>query len=171
MVKSYISAIKAVLFNGGIKVQNDQILLTALTQACKQCNDHICIKLPISRDILRLLLNAVDDIFGTDNQQLYLQVLYKAMFSTAYFGLFRIGEITQSPHVLKAIDVHTGVNKKKMMFVLHSSKTHNKGMKPQIIKITSTELRNHKHNNKNMEQYCPFAMLTEFIQLRKKIQR
>ena len=140
MVKSYISAIKAVLFNGGIKVQNDQILLTALTQACKQCNDHICIKLPISRDILRLLLNAVDDIFGTDNQQPYLQVLYKAMFSTAYFGLFRIGEITQSPHVLKAIDVHTGVNK-KMMFVLHSSKTHNKGMKPQIIKITSTELR------------------------------
>ena len=90
------------------------------------------------------------------------------MFSTAYFGLFRIGEITQSPHVLKAIDVHTGVNKKKMMFVLHSSKTHNKGMKPQIIKITSTELRNLKHNNKNMEQYCPFAMLTDFIQLHKR---
>ena len=56
---------------------------------------------------------------------------------TAYYGLFRIGELTFSEHAVRAKDVHVGTNKKKMLFVLHSSKTHDKGSKPQLIKVTS----------------------------------
>ena len=52
-----------------------------------------------------------------------------------YFGMFRIGEMTESQHVVKAKDVHIGINKDKLMFVLHSSKMHGKGTKPQIVKI------------------------------------
>ena len=66
--------------------------------------------------------------------------MYQALFTTMYFGLFRIGEVTHSPHVLKAMDVHCAVNKLKMKFILHSSKTHGKGDKPQIIKIVGTRI-------------------------------
>ena len=60
------------------------------------------------------------------------------MLVTAYYRLFRIGEISQSEHVIKACDVHIGTNKKKLMFVVRSSKTHSLGDKPQIVKIKAT---------------------------------
>ena len=47
--------------------------------------------------------------------------------------------MTESQHVVKAKDVHIGINKDKLMFVLHSSKTHGKGTKPQIVKINCLE--------------------------------
>ena len=67
-------------------------------------------------------------------------ILYRAIFLTAYYGLFRIGELTDSAHAVKAEDVHVGVNKDKPMFVLHTSKTHNRGSKPQIIKISKQSI-------------------------------
>ena len=66
-------------------------------------------------------------------QQPYLKHLYKVLIVTTYFGLFRIGEVTFSDHVVKVSDVHVGTNKKKLLFILRSSKTHGKGSKPQQI--------------------------------------
>ena len=40
-VKSYISAIKAVLQDNGIKLQKNQCLLTSLTRACHLTNDKV----------------------------------------------------------------------------------------------------------------------------------
>ena len=102
--------------------------------------------------------------------QPYLTILYRAIFATAYFGLFRIGELTLSPHVVKAVDVHLGVNKRKMMFVLHSSKTHGRHCKPQIIKIVSEDIGDQKTNNpsKILHRLCPFTLLNDYIAVRKK---
>ena len=58
------------------------------------------------------MINHVHQLF--DSPQPYLVRLYKALFMTAYFGLFRIGELTDSPYVLKAKDVHVGKNKKEI---------------------------------------------------------
>ena len=77
----------------------------------------------------------VSDALKVYSDQPYLFILFKAMIMTAYFGLFCIGEITDSDHVIKAKDVHVGVNKDKLLFVLRSSKTHGKGIKPQQIRI------------------------------------
>ena len=41
MVKSYISAIKAVLYNGGVKICEDTTLLSSLTKACNLKNDTV----------------------------------------------------------------------------------------------------------------------------------
>ena len=104
------------------------------------------------------------------------------MFSTAYFGLLRVGEITLSEHIIKAVDVHIGTNKKKMMFILHSSKTHSKGVKPQTIKIS--ELEGHMSHMKSVTSkskmprvisqqqvdhlsFCSFMLLTDYISVRK----
>ena len=61
------------------------------------------------------------------------------MFVSAYYGLLRIGKIALGLHVIKVTDVHVGVNKKKVLFVLRSSKTHVLGSKPQIVKIISNK--------------------------------
>ena len=61
-----------------------------------------------------------------------------------YYGLFRIGELTQGDHPVLARDVHIAKNKKKIFFVLRSTKTLYKNMKLQLIKISSTKKKEPK---------------------------
>ena len=52
-VKSYISAIKSVLYTyGKFKLNEDKFLLTSLTRACKLQNDTVRIRLPIKKSLL-----------------------------------------------------------------------------------------------------------------------
>ena len=115
-VKSYVSAIKAMLLNIGIEVNEDRVLLSAITRAGKLKHNHSKLKLPIKKGVLNVLVGSVNKLF--DAPQPYLELLYKTMISTAYFGLFRVGEITRSKHSVKACDVHIGSNKRKLLFVL-----------------------------------------------------
>ena len=48
---------------------------------------------------------------------------------------------TGSDHAVRATDLHIAVNKKKMMLVLHTSKTHGLGDKPQKIKIQAETVK------------------------------
>ena len=160
-IKSYVSAIKAVLLDIKVKLNEDRVLLAALMKACKIKNNQIKAKLPINHGFLNILLSSLDTVF-LNNAQPYLKVLYRAVLSTMYFGLFRIGEVTQSSHVIKARDVHIGLNKKKLMLVLHSSKTHGRGSKPQIIKISSIQKEGRK-----ADKFCPFKLLQDYVHIRK----
>ena len=89
--------------------------------------------LPIHKCFLQNILNQTEEFFLSQGQN-YLCILYSALFSTAYFGLLRVGEITSGSHPVKVIDVQVADNKPKMLFILHTSKTHGKGSKPQMIK-------------------------------------
>ena len=156
-IKSYISAIKAVLFNGGIEINEDSTLLAALTRACKLHKDIIRPKLIIKGTMVELMIRESDKKFS---DQPYLAIMYRALLATMYYGMFRIGELTLSDHVVKARDVHIGTNKPKLLFVLHSSKTHGKGQKPQLIKISAS--------NYLQKHLCPFKLLSDYISLRSK---
>ena len=48
-------------------------------------------------EIIWLILDEMD-AWAYENFQEYLQILYKTMFSAAYYGLWRIGELTDGPH-------------------------------------------------------------------------
>ena len=157
-IRSYVSAIKVILMNGGMKVNNDQVLLSALTRACHLTNDQVTSRIPIRKDLLGLLLRSIDDLYLTRNPQPYLAAMYKALFATAYYGLFCIGEIAKGVHVVKAVDVHIATNKNKMIFVLHTSKTHGRGDKPQIIKISAITF-----NKENARAHCPFGLLRTYL--------
>lgn len=111
-IKSYISAIRAVLPYEGIELNENKVLLTSLIKACKLQNDCIKTKLPIRKGVLTIIIDSVDQMFSTP--QPYLSAPYKALYSMAYFGLFRVGELTQSTHVVKAKDAHVGINKNKL---------------------------------------------------------
>ena len=163
-VKSYISAIRSVLFEVNVELQEDKTLLMALTKACKLRNDTIKIRLPIQRGMLAILMNQLNIIYDS---QPYLRVLYRAMLITVYFGLFRISEVGEGSYFVLAKDVHIGRNKKKMLFVLRSSKTHGRHMDPQIIKISSHKGKviNEQECNK-IELPCLYELLRICVKYR-----
>ena len=99
------------------------------------------------------------------NQQPYLAATYKAIFAAGYYGLLRIGELIDSPHVILAENVHVGENKNKIMFILASSKMHNKADKPQIIKISNKPLRSVTMQI-SISDYCPYSIVKNYIKMR-----
>ena len=162
-IKSYVSAIKKLLIIDGYKWQDNEVLLTSLTRACRLINDKVHHRLPIYCSFLEMLLFEVERSFGPKSQY-YLEILYKSIFLLSYYGMMRVGEVTDSPHVLKAKNVHVATNKDKILLLLYTSKTHGEGQRPQKIKITSNRAeKTGKYVNRH---FCPFMILSQFIELR-----
>ena len=109
-------------------------------------------------------MDKLEHIFALRKNQPYLLCLYRAVFTTAYYGLFRRGELTASPHSILAQNVHIGVNKNKLLVLLESSKTHCKGDPLKFIKINSTPMNKFANNHSN--KYCPFIILKSYIKAR-----
>ena len=158
-VKCYVSAVKAILLMNDVKISEDRYLLSSLVKACRIKNDVVRTRLPIQKGMLCLILHQVQTHFS---MQPYLAALYRAMISTMYFGLLRISEVCQGPHSVKASDVHIKFNKKKLLLVLRSSKTHGKHMDPQVIKISSTKK---KQTDKLNQQGGSLSCLYELLQI------
>ena len=166
-IRSYICAIKTVLKAEGIKITEDTYALGSLIKACRYKNDTIQIRLPIHKYMVNMLIEeSFKHFLGID--QSYLATLYATIFSTVYYGLFRIGEIVAGTHPILATDVQIGINKKKIMIILRTSKTHWKNKKPQIIHITSaTKAKNKNHGRTSLSMtYCPFELLQQFVAIR-----
>ena len=160
-IKSYISAVKEVLADDGIFMCENRYLLNSLTQACRIVNDAVRMRLPLQKGLFELLLEDIEQIWDS---QLYLIALYQGIFTAAYYGLLRIGEVAIGNHPIRAIDVHIGTNKEKILFVLRTSKTHGKGKKPQFIKISGSKLE--RSNAAKDSQWCPFAILQRYVMVR-----
>ena len=152
-------------WNGGL------LLLNSLVKSCKLKNDTMKIRLPIGKGLLELLMFELHRKF--ENQP-YLELMYKAIFLVCYYGLMRIGEVAESAHSVKAVDVHRGTNKDKLIILLYSSKTHSKGDRPQKIELTGktgidiTDKDGlHSASFTDKERiFCPVAHTKAFIQMR-----
>ena len=169
-IRSYISAIKAILKVNKILLHEDQYALSAMTKACKLKNDKVRIRKPIHSKLLKEILHQTTEEFTgnkTKNQQPYLDILYRAMFVTAYYGLFRIREIATGDYPILARDVLIGKNKSKILLTLHSSKMHGFGDKPQKIKISAVD---NIDNNENQRHYCPFQIISTYLRIRGPMQ-
>ena len=157
------------LQDDGEQININTALLNSLTKACRLKNDKVQTRLPICKTVLYLILKEIPRLFQTLP---YLEKLYAVLFTTAYFGLFRIGELTHSEHVLRVVDVKICKHGKKFMFVLHTSKTHGLGEKPQIIKMsavqnTSQQFNSQKATLRLCDSICPFSILRMYLAVRK----
>ena len=83
------------------------------------------------------------------------------MFSLMYYGLLRVGEVTEGNHMLKVKDVYIADNKHKIKLVLYSSKTHNIESTPQEITISADE-----STGKKEKFFCPFNLTSMYFKLR-----
>ena len=161
-VRSYVSAIRSVLLEDGVTLSENKFLLASLTRACRYVNDKVRTRLPIHKEMVAILIDQLDKQF---EDQEYLAVMYKAIFSTAYYGLFRIGKLATGSHPILARDVHIGENKDKLLFILRTSKTHWKDQKPQTVKINSSKLYHNKWEPKAL--YCPYQLLRDYVMMRR----
>ena len=162
-IRSYISAIKSVLKDDGVTVNEDKYLLASLTKACRYRNDHqVKIRLPIKRQLFECILYNTFKYFQ-DNGQEYLNKLYRAMFAVSYYGMLRISEITFGSHPILARDVHIATNKNKLLFVLRTSKTHWKDNKPQLVKISKNSM---VINTDDPLSKCPYHIIREYLSVR-----
>ena len=156
-IRSYLSAVRSVLKTQGFQLNEDTYLISALTWACKLKNNKIRTRLPIKKSLLHTILDKIQILYENS----YEGILFRTMFAIAYHGMFRIGEVTEGPHAIKAKDVEIGTNKKKLKFTLHSLKTHGPGDKLQIVKISSEPCQ-----GKGNARHCPFLLMRQFLQLR-----
>ena len=163
-IKSYISAIKTVLRDDGYSWDEQRGVLSSLTQACRLQNDEIKCRLPIQKGLLNLIFFELQKVLPS---QVYLFILHRALFALAYFGLMRIGELTEVPgmHAVKASNIHMGTNKNKIKLVLYTSKTHGKESYPQKIKIHAAESYDIK-KARNGQLFCPFKLVNDYLILR-----
>ena len=77
----------------------------------------------------------------------------------------RVGEVTLSNHVLRAKKIHVGCNKDKLLVILYSSKTHDKSVNPQEIKICANKIeKSGKYRNRH---FCPFEVINTYMKFRK----
>ena len=160
-IKSYISAIKAVLAAEKIKISEDAYLISFLTKVCRITNDKIRTRLPIYKKMVNVLLDRCETYFGK-KQQVFQAKLYRAVFVSMYYGMLRISEVTEGEHAVKALDVHIADNKNKILFILRSSKTHTRENKPQIITIMNDKSA---CTTKDIN-HCPFVILNEYLACR-----
>ena len=106
-VRSYISAIRSILWEDNIPLNEDTSLIKALTCACKLQNDRIVHRMPILKGVLKLVIDQVHNKFGRNNQP-YLTILYSTVFLAAYYGFIGIREIAKAPmsccHAMSTLD-------------------------------------------------------------------
>ena len=156
-IKLYFSAIKHVLRVDGYDWDDNKAMLTTITNSCRILNDRVMVRLPIKTRLLELILFEVSRIC----QGTFYVKLYQAIFGIAYYGLFRVGEITTGEHPMKAKDVHIADNKDKILVVLYSSKTHGRESRPEKIKIKAIET-GREYNR----FFCPFKLMREYMDVR-----
>ena len=179
-LKTYISAIKAVLQDDGYEWNENKFILNALTKSCKLKNDKVRIRLPIKKGLLEIILMQIRHRYST---QPYLESLYLTSFLIMYYGLMRIGEVALSQHVVKAVNIHKAMKvdgEYRILIVLYSSKTHGPESLPQKIKIcnknqlevidkdTNTAIQVTSHKPRN-QHFCPVFWICKYLNMRPHI--
>ena len=163
-LKSYFSTIKFILRQDGYPWDESKALLSSLVRGCKLENDALKVRLPIQKGLLEILLFEIERMFGgSNNPQPYLESLYKAIFCLAYYGMLRVGELTQSNHTVLAKNIHVAHNKDKIMVVLYTSKTHGQESKPQRVKISGVPGCEARYKS---QFFCPFRTVTTYMNIR-----
>ena len=158
---SYISAIKHIVKMDGYAWKDERVWLDMLVRSCKLINDCLNPWLPIQFGMLELLLFELERVM---RKQPYLEILHKAIIALSYYGLMWVGEISDSPHNVKAVNIHVAQNKRKILIISYTSKTNSKANYPQEIKISGDE-----ENGKYKKFFCPFKLLRAYIKARPNV--
>ena len=169
-VRSYVSAIKGVLVEDEVEIENDSFELKALTRACRLKNDS-------HHQISNLQGFTYADTKEIGNTSWRSTILAETLPSFVQYCLFwspEGGEVTDSEHSIRVKNTHIRTNKDKILLVLDSSKTHNKGDKPQKIKISSIPVMARMKPGDcttftvKITKYCPFNLIKAYISSRPK---
>ena len=95
------------------------------------------------------------------SMQPYLELMYKALFCLAYYGMLRVGELTLGNHTVKANGIEVGDKLDKIMVILYTSKTHGQESRPQKIKIAAVPAK-----RLDTRFFCPIKAVIKYMKIR-----
>lgn len=161
-VASYMSAIRYKLRKDGLDIPDRNFEIASIIRTCKLKNDQVRYRCGLTKKMTEDLVLAAQRLL-LGKGQTYLFKMYRAVFLVAYYGMFRIGELGDSPHALQACDVKVSTNKTKFLLILRSSKTHGKGDHPHTVNIP--QLVDVNFDN---DLFNPYLALLDFQNIRPK---
>ena len=107
------------------------------------------IRLPVSINMLIRMCAALRHVLDSP----YMVLLYQTMFTVAFYGLFRPGELTLTEHAIQIENV--SLQPCFAAIYLKSSKCHNQVMPPQLVRIGAQPV-----------PVCPVFYLRTYIAVR-----
>ena len=119
-IRSYLSAIRAILWDNQYELKNNELELKAITRMCKLTYDIVQQREPVRLPLLEMMLFEFGRMF---KDQPYLLTMYRTLICIAYYGLFRIDELAKGDHAVLAKDVEIATNKQKVKLTLHIKDT------------------------------------------------
>lgn len=154
-ISSYMSAIRYMLRHDGINISNVSCKLASIIRACKVNNDEVSVRRPIRKNLLKLIMQAVERRF-LKKGQVFLAKLYKAMLTAGYYGYLRVGEMTKGRHNIQEQDMAIALNKSKAVLLIRSSKTQKRSAKPAKIEIKpdQDDKEGRFHPIRILQEYC-----------------
>jgi site-specific recombinase XerD len=112
----------------------ENFVVTKLLEGCSRLRKTRDTRAPITKNILSSIILQLPNVC----YNLYETDLFKAIFTLAYFGLFRVSELVAtmkfSSNQLQFNDVHFSPDQKSVSLVLRKFKTNQRGV-PTVIKI------------------------------------
>ncbi len=153
-IASYIAGIRSRLQLDGVVLHENEYAMKQMHRAAKK-RDVQRIRKPVS---FTLLSQALDRLQFVIDDKYELQ-LFKAIFVTAYYGMFRIGELVESEHAIKLRNV-LGDDDRTVHLIQHSSKVMKPGQIPLVVEIKPRGTK-----------YCPCKLLNLFTVERARIGR
>lgn len=153
--KLYIVALGYKCKIQGFNDTTQNFLVHKMLEGFKRLKHKPDSRLPITKDILFKLILKLPGVC----HNVYETKLYKAAFTLAFWGLFRVGEITKTKdkdvnHILAINDIKINKNNNTFTVVLRYSKTDQTG------KGVSIEIR------KVGNEICPFDSMQQYLAAR-----
>ena len=152
---SRLSALKYINNLHGHSDTSKQFLVQRILQGCKLSSDNTDKRKPITKSILKRMIQSLSSIFDTQ----YNRLLFKTMFIISFYALFRVSEITKtqhSNHTMLHPDVHFkqshGQINEIELVLYHSKHTHSE---------TKVQLLKQRHR-----KICPVRALQKFYTIR-----
>ena len=157
-ITSYLSAISYVHKLRGLHDPTKSLLIQKLLTALSR-RQPVDIRLPVTRPVLHELVRAL----SFTNSSAFQRSLFSALFLVAFYGLFRIGELTTKSNRFASAVIQFG----NLTFSSRNGRTH-------VAKITISE---YKHNTSRRpfgiliarevsSAFCPVLALIQYCELR-----
>ena len=140
---------------------DNRVLLGTLTGACKTLNDQFRTRLPIHKRLLELLILKLKDCTTVNPTWNKCTKCFSWLPTTEWLDLVSWQWVITQWKPKTCISLK---NKKKILFILYSSKTHGKNKKPQKIKIAASQDAHMGHQRKQF--FCPFLEPREYLAIR-----
>jgi len=158
-ISTYLSALSYVHKLQDYPDPTKAFLIQKLLQSGKS-TASLDVRLPITLPVLHKLSKALDHT----NSSFYQRTMFKAMFFTAFYGFFRVGELTTKTSYLG----NSVVQYSDLVFLTEGSKLVAAKLTIVIFKHNSSKRPFHIHILRQPESadFCPVAALRSFCALR-----